>query len=419
MQGWRGQLRPASFRGARFFTDQAGGDYGRRWADHEYPGRETPYAEDLGRAQRVWRFTGYVLGDAYLRDRDHILAACERPGPGELVHPTLGAVQAVCRSVSFTEERERGRICTLTFEFAEAGQLQEPSSATDQNLACEYAADALGALVPAQFAQSFSIAEAGPWVAGAAARDVQNLADGLFQLRLPASGYPQGPLVSGIDYLSGNAARLVASPPLLAESVDNTFAAFTEAGDAAPVTAAMLTFATGWSASAPRGTNGFIASTNIFAANIQAAEPHSAPRLPLPLRRANNAAAIERFARELALREVGYAVTGMTLDNYDEAILMCDKIAAAFVMVEATAANAGEDDIFAALAELRGAITRMIHARAANLNPLVTYRTATTVNSLALAWRLYEDAERDLEIVTRVAARNPAFLPRTGRVLAA
>jgi hypothetical protein len=428
MLGWRAQLRRASFRGASFFVDEASGEYGRRWADHEYPGRDTPYAEDLGRSQRVWRFTGYVLGDRYVAERDRLLQACEMAGPGELVHPTIGAVQAACRSVSFTEERERGRICTLTFEFAEAGQLQEPSQATDPNLACEYAADGLGEAAPGQFASSFSVAGGGPWVAGAAASDTQNLADGLNQLRLPASGYPQGPLVSGIDYLSTNAANLVASPTLLGGAIDTAFAAFTDAADAGPVVAAMLNFATDWNAGAPRGTGGF--PVGVGGGLQPMISPRSPPgagngpqaaasSLPLPLRRAQNAIAFEAFVRQLALREVGYAVTGMTLDNYDHAIMVRDKIAAAFIAVEHTAADAGLDDIFMALAELRAAITRMIHARAANLNPLVSYRTAETVNALTLSWRLYQDSDRDLEIVTRVAARTPAFLPRTGRVLAA
>ena len=127
MSGWRTQLRPASFRGARFFVDTVNFETGRRWADHEYPARNTPFAEDLGRSQRVWRFTGYTIGDDFLAARDRLVAACEEDGPGELVHPTLGTVQAACRVITATEERERGRFCSLAFEFAEAGSVREPS----------------------------------------------------------------------------------------------------------------------------------------------------------------------------------------------------------------------------------------------------------------------------------------------------
>ena len=56
----------------------------------------------------------------------------------------------------------------------------------------------------------------------------------------------------------------------------------------------------------------------------------------------------------------------------------------------------------------------------ASLTPLIYYRVMqeTPPNSLALAWRLYQDSSRDLEVVERTDARNPGFLPFTGRVLA-
>ena len=54
---------------------------------------------------------------------------------------------------------------------------------------------------------------------------------------------------------------------------------------------------------------------------------------------------------------------------------------------------------------LRAAITRMISNRAADLNPLVTYRALAPVNALTLAWRLYQSSDRDLEIVRRTGQR--------------
>jgi prophage DNA circulation protein len=98
------------------------------------------------------------------------------------------------------------------------------------------------------------------------------------------------------------------------------------------------------------------------------------------------------------------------------------EISIAFALIEEQAAEAGDDEVFLALVGLRAAIMRMISSRAVHLNPLVTYRVVseTPANALTLAWRLYQDSGgRDLEIVARVAARNPAFLPMTGRVLAA
>ena len=39
-------------------------------------------------------------------------------------------------------------------------------------------------------------------------------------------------------------------------------------------------------------------------------------------------------------------------------------------------------------------------------------------NALTLAWRLYADANRNLELADRTNADDPCFLPITGRVLA-
>jgi hypothetical protein len=401
--GWKRQLRRASFRGASFYIEQYGGEFGRRHADHEYPGRDTPFAEDLGRRQRVWRFTGYVIGDRYPSERDRLLQACEQQGPGELVHPTIGTVQAVCRSVSFTEERERGRYCGFQFEFAEAGQLQEPADATDANSACGIAAGDLGTAGIASFLSGFDTSGGGAWLNQAAQTDIQGLAQELQQLRLPAPTAPQSELGQSLNYLSDNSAALAANPPALASGVDTAFGAFTDAGEAAPVTSAMLRFVS------PDAAADFATTFAL----------HGGVSLPLTIRRARNTAAFTQFIHRLALREIGYAVTGLDLDNYDQAIQTLNQIVAAFALVERAAADAGDDEVFMALAGLRGAITRMIGARAANLNPLITYRLPVPANSLTLAWRLYQDSGRDLEIVRRTSARNPTFLPMTGRVLAA
>jgi prophage DNA circulation protein len=137
-------LLPASFRGVPFYVENAGGNYGRRFADHEYPARDTPFAEDLGRSQRVWPITGYTIGPGFRLHRMALVAACERKGAGELVHPLIGIVQAVCRTVSFTEERSVGMRSMITMEFAEPGQLQEPTGSPNSEMQIEAAADQLG-----------------------------------------------------------------------------------------------------------------------------------------------------------------------------------------------------------------------------------------------------------------------------------
>lgn len=121
---WRARLRPASFRGASFHVDAGQRASGRRVAPHEYPKRNDPYAEDMGRAARRWSITAYVIGPNYDLLRDLLITALEADGPATLLLPSpyLGEdVQALCGPYSMREERERGGFATFEIDFYEAG----------------------------------------------------------------------------------------------------------------------------------------------------------------------------------------------------------------------------------------------------------------------------------------------------------
>lgn len=423
MTGWARGMRPAKFRDAVFYVENYGGTTGRRGVDHEYPSRDTPFSEDLGRSQRVWNFTGYVLGDNYPSLRDRLIKAAEQEGPGELVHPTIGTVQAVCRSCQYAEERERGRYCAFTLEFREAGQLREPTDAEHPETAVENAAEPLGTVSQDSFLSTFSAPT--PWLQTHATNDVGNLAQTLQILRLPSPTTHQSALGQALDYMTRNAGSLAANPSALAGHLNTTFGLFTDAGEAPHVVSSMLQLSKGPQPAArtaqgltpwvelepePERPSGRLAHTGIdIPFTLQSAE-----------RRRANEEAFEDYVCRLAVRELGYAVPGLELDNYDEAIRVLREISDAFRRLEEMAADSGEDDVFIALINLRAALTRYISAAAVNLNPMVTYRviSITPANSLTLAWRLYQDSGRDEEVVSRTGARSPPFLPMQGRVLA-
>ena len=72
MSAWRERLLSASFRGVEFGVTKASDDVGRRTVRHDYPQRDDPYVEDLGRAPRVISLTGFVLGEDYMTRRDDL-----------------------------------------------------------------------------------------------------------------------------------------------------------------------------------------------------------------------------------------------------------------------------------------------------------------------------------------------------------
>ena len=109
LQGsWWQQLQPGSWRGVGFVMDAAENRAGRRVAVHEYPYRDTVWAEDLGRLPRRFAFQAFLVGDDVYQQRNAMILACEQPGEGTLVHPTLGAVQ--CVLLDFTTTERGGQI---------------------------------------------------------------------------------------------------------------------------------------------------------------------------------------------------------------------------------------------------------------------------------------------------------------------
>jgi prophage DNA circulation protein len=118
---WRDQLQPASLDGIPFFVDSADGKFGRRVVLHEYPGRDKPYPEDMGRKTRTINMPGYVIGDDYMQGRDALIALAEKPGARRLVHRWLGRMDVTVTDLAVEESTRFGGMATLTFAFVEAG----------------------------------------------------------------------------------------------------------------------------------------------------------------------------------------------------------------------------------------------------------------------------------------------------------
>lgn len=134
---WRDNLRQASFRGVKFNVDSSGLSIGRRIARHEYPQRDIPYPEDMGRRAREYKVEAFVLGDPagdndYMVPRDALIEAIEKAGPGQLVHPYYGTVAVtVFGEVTLSESTREGGMAKFTITFLEAGKQEEPKTSDD------------------------------------------------------------------------------------------------------------------------------------------------------------------------------------------------------------------------------------------------------------------------------------------------
>lgn len=154
---WRDELRTASFRGVPFQVEQGTIVAGRRLARHEYPQRDVPYLEDMGRKAREYKVEAFIIGLDYMAGRDELLAAIEEAGAGQLVHPWHGTLNVTVSDCQLTESTQHGGLARFALTFVEAGRQIEPNTAVDTEGELDAQYGQCDADFAADFAENFSI----------------------------------------------------------------------------------------------------------------------------------------------------------------------------------------------------------------------------------------------------------------------
>jgi len=174
---WRDELRVASFRGAQFKVDSSSLGAGRRLARHEYPQRDLPYLEDMGRKAREYTVEAFVVGQDYMLQRDELLAAIEESGPGQLIHPYHGTLMVTAADCSLTESNAYGGMARFAITFVEAGKPEEPGAIEDTEAGLDAQYDLSEAAIAEDFAESFSIDGLPDFVTGDALSSLESMLD--------------------------------------------------------------------------------------------------------------------------------------------------------------------------------------------------------------------------------------------------
>ncbi|MBK0095273.1 DNA circularization N-terminal domain-containing protein [Erwinia sp. S63] len=126
---WIDNLQDASLRGVPFKVDEDEATFGRRVQVHEYPNRDKPWAEDMGRATRRFSVQAYLVADDYFEQRNRLIEAVEKPGSCTLVHPFYGEMTVtVTDEVRVSHTKDEGRMCRVSFSFIESGELSFPKA---------------------------------------------------------------------------------------------------------------------------------------------------------------------------------------------------------------------------------------------------------------------------------------------------
>ena len=370
---WRDRFQEGSFRGVPFLVESSDLTTGRRIVVHEYAARDDTDTEDLGRRPRSFQLEVFVLGDDYMSSRDRLVDALETFGPGRLVHPYLGTMQAIVEEVRLKETTRKGGKASFSITFRTATEAQYPRATEDTSTAVASAAAALVSSAQADLEQHYSPTGQGD-LEDENEESLRDLLDLTTQI-----GWVIGAvsLAGDVAALASAISSLIARPSTELES-DSAHRLYLELATR--------------SIDRPQGED-----------------------TPTRRTQARNLEALEWCAQRTALAEACRLASGTTFETSDEATERRQELVEVIdELVERESALDGapiDDTVWQSLVDLRAAVVRDLTSRGAQLPRITEFVPVATLPALVIAHRLYDDLERDAEIVARNRIVHPGFVP--------
>lgn len=149
-------LRQCSYKGVPFQAAAVTKTIQRRQVLHEYPQRDVPYLEDLGKGATLYKVTAFLVGDNCVAQAKRLEKALLTVGAGTFVHPWDGALTvSVYQASNISYSNSELRYCSLDITFVEAGELGYPNKLADGPTLARQLADKLGLSAVSDFVESF------------------------------------------------------------------------------------------------------------------------------------------------------------------------------------------------------------------------------------------------------------------------
>ena len=394
------QLRRASFRGVPFEVTSSNLSIGRRTQTFEYPQWDDPFTEDMGRSKRTIRITAFVVGYDYIARMKRLIAACEKPGSGRLIHPWLGSMEVTPTDLS-APVFESNRIASVSLTFVESGKLQYPNALLDVGAKCLSAAQLLVNAEFDEFVKTFDLTGAQDFVKEAVGLDLQ----GILNSETVQSVCDAFDLADELATFSHDVITLAeGAPDALFNRVLDTYGL---QGFASTVHA--------WTDVSHR----FRSLTQ--SSELNSAKPQAVASRTTSERIEKANAAGQAMIRGLSVANMVVAASEIGTSNdrldastpvqtapYDDLIAVRNEILEA---IDEESLKISSDPIYEALCESRSAVYEAITQRAENQARLVSFNPSSVQPALVLAYDYYGDASREAEIVGRNKIRHSGFVP--------
>ena len=386
--GYLDELRSGSFRGVDFRIQTSKKSLGRRAVLHEFPNRDTPYAEDVGRIGNVYEVEGHVVGDNYFDAKRDLERVFNLKGPGELIHPFYGSKMVQVSTVNFSESIIEGAILVFTANFFEAGDNRFPKGVNDKGATLNSAVNAgLGAAVT-DFEDNFSVT-AMPAFSINSARDLigaaQEQFDNVTQVfayvadGIAAAAFATRNLIAEID-------DLIQSPGLLAQRLLDSFALMEDAFS--------------------RFDDKTSAHQTFF--NFGSSQPDVSGNTPIRNReRGNQNALINLMRRGAGIKSSSTAAVA-NYNSFQDAEKKREEITE---VLEEQMRTDEETAIFQSLTDINAALTESLPDIDSDLPNVKEIVLSDVTPSLTLTYDIFESIDNEQDIIDRNGIRNPGFIP--------
>jgi prophage DNA circulation protein len=412
LTGWRIFVRPASYRGVPFWTEVTEGQGGRRKVVHEFPQRDDPYIEDLGRCAKRHKIAAFVLGDGYMLLRDALISACQDyPDAATLVHPYLGELSCHAGALTYRESQQFGGSAIFDIEFIEDGAQPSPISGSDTASALLGGLASLQQVLATAY-QSVSLVAVDTAFVLTYATTLLQLASTMF-VGLPASTVaPVGTLPAAI----------AATPSVDADTASAVQAAFSACVDAvvAAETAPIVVtddpvLPTNPILAPPLDPSGGLAALASWGSTLAAPPGVGAVQGA----QAQQQAAIVALVQGNAVAAVLAIYAQIDWPTVNDAEAARGQVVALLGAQADTAAAAGQDDLYRAWLAITGLAVQDLIQRVQGLPTQAPYAAPMVLPALTLAGLLYQDASRADELVAMNDVAHPLFMPIAGLRLSA
>ena len=425
---WKDRLQDASFRGVPFKVEEESSPVGRRVETHEYPNRDKPYTEDIGKITGRPSFSAYVVGDNCFDQRDRLIEALNKPGPGTLIHPTYGEMNVcVDGEIRVSTTKTEGRMVRFDLKFVEAGELSYPTSgaATAKVLTSSCSAlddcisdgfKAFGMDGMPDFIQGGVVERAGGmlgYVSDAmkmvdgAVSDAARLLQGDISVLLPPPSSGKG-FIDALQKMWRTGNRLYGNTGDIIRMV-KTLSGISMGKDLAPHGVWKTeSQSTRWQTEQGNTVAGAIRTTALSEA-AYAVSTLPAPVASSPGGVSGQTPAVMANVSHPALSNAPPNTPKPDTPSWEELTAVRDTLN---VAIDREMSRTNDDRVFIALRRLKADLNTDLTQRLRQSDKTVTVIPSGTGPALVMAAYAYDDANRAEEIVQRNRIAHPGFLPR-------